>query len=133
MKEVVRFGKNRKLCPRYVGPYENLQKIGKVAYEVKLTSEFALVHPVFHVSMLKKCIGNPESILPIEGLGVTVNLSYEEVLVQIPDREVKRIMYKEVVSVKVLWENHLVKGATWEDKADIPENYMPIKQPNEIN
>ena len=46
----------------------------KVAYEFKLRSELASVHPVFHVSMPKKCIGNPVSILPIEGLGVDENL-----------------------------------------------------------
>ena len=38
--------------------------------DLKLCSEFASVHPMFHVSMLKKCIGDPLSILPIEGLGV---------------------------------------------------------------
>ena len=42
----------------------------KVAYALKLPSELASVHPMFHVSMLKKCIGDPEFILPIEGLGV---------------------------------------------------------------
>ena len=70
MKWVVRFSKKGKLSPRYAGPYEILQKIGKVAYELRLPSELASVHPVFHNSMLKKCIGDPESILPIEGLGV---------------------------------------------------------------
>ena len=78
MKEVVRFGKKGKLIPRYVGPYEHLQKVGKVTYELKLPIEFFSVHQVFYVSMLKKCIGHPESILPIESLGVKDNLSYEE-------------------------------------------------------
>ena len=41
-----------------------------IAYELKLPSELAWVHIVFHVTMLEKCIGDPESILPIEGLGV---------------------------------------------------------------
>ena len=50
-----------------------------MAYELKLPSELASVHPVFHVSMLKKCIGDPRSILPIESLGVKDNLSYEKV------------------------------------------------------
>ena len=63
--------------------------------------------------MLKKCFGNPESILSIEGLGVKDNLSYEEVSVQILDRKVKELRNKEVVSVKVLWKNQLVEGATW--------------------
>ncbi|TMX05451.1 hypothetical protein EJD97_020345 [Solanum chilense] len=71
-----------------------------------------VVHPVFHVSMLKKYIGDPESILPIEGLGDKDTLSYEEVRVQIPYMEVMKLRNKEAVSVKVLWKNHLVKGAT---------------------
>ena len=51
MKGVVRFGKKGKLSPRYVDPYEILQRVGKVAYELKLPSELASVHPVpyFHV------------------------------------------------------------------------------------
>ena len=88
------FGKKGKLSPLYVCPYEILQAVGKVSYELKLPSEFASVHPFFHVSMLKKCIGDPESILPIEGLGVKDNLSYEEVLIQIIDRQVKKLRNK---------------------------------------
>ena len=47
-----------------MGPYEILQKVGKVANKLKLPNELASVHPVFHVSMLKKCIADPQSILP---------------------------------------------------------------------
>ena len=47
------------------------------------------------------------------------NLSYEKVLVQILYRQVKKLWIKEVVSVKELWKNHLVKGATWEAEADM--------------
>ena len=46
MKRVVRFYKKGKLSPRYEGPYEILQRVGKVAYELKLPNELALVHPV---------------------------------------------------------------------------------------
>ena len=69
-KEVVRFGKKWKLSPHYVGPYEIFQMVGKVACEFKLPSELTSAHLVFHVSMLKKYVGDPESTLPIEGLGV---------------------------------------------------------------
>ena len=65
MKGVMRFGKKGKLSPRYVGLFEVLRRIGKVAYELKLPSELASVHLVFHVTMLNKCIGDPISILPI--------------------------------------------------------------------
>ena len=86
---------------------------------MKLPSELVTVYPVFHVSMLKKCIGNPISILPIEGLGVDENLSYEEIPVEILDRQVKKLRNKKVASIKVLWRNHLVEGATWEAEADM--------------
>ena len=112
MTGVVRFGKKGMLSPRYVDHYENLQRVGKGAYELKLPSELTSFDPVFHVSILKKCIHVPESILLIEGLGVQENLSYEEVLVEILDGQVKRLRYKEVAFVKMLWKNHLVEGAT---------------------
>ena len=51
------------------------------------------------------------------------NLSYEEVLVEILDRQVKRLRNKEVASVKVLWRNHLVEGATWKVEADMKSHY----------
>ena len=76
MKVVVKFGKKETLIPRYVGPYEILQRVGKVAYVLRLPSELDLVHQVFHVSMLKKCIGDPNFVPPIEGRGVKDNLSY---------------------------------------------------------
>ena len=78
---------------------------------------------MFHISMLKKCIGDPVSILSLEVLGVDENLSYEEVSVEILDRQVKRLRNKEVASVKVLWRNHLVEGATWEAEADMKSRY----------
>ncbi|WMV50026.1 hypothetical protein MTR67_043411 [Solanum verrucosum] len=114
MKGVMRFGKKGKLSPRYVVPYQILKRVGKVAYELDLKNELAPVHPVFHISMLKKCIGDPVSIVPLEGLGVYESLSYEEVPVEILNRQVMRLRNKEIAFVKVLWRNHLVEGATLE-------------------
>lgn len=59
----MRFGKKGKLNPWYVGPYKILKCVRNVAYELNLPSELALVHPVFHVSMINKCIGYLISIL----------------------------------------------------------------------
>ena len=94
-----------------------------MAYELALPVELASVHPVFHVSMLKKCLGDPASILPVEGLGVGKDLSFEEVPVEIVDRQVKRLRNKEIFTVKVLWRNHLVEGATLEVEADMRSQY----------
>ena len=79
---------------------------------VKFPSELAPVHPVFHVSMCMKSIGDTVSILPINGLGVNENISYKEVPFEILDRNIKKLRNKKVASVKVLWRNYLVEGAT---------------------
>ncbi|XP_027769957.1 uncharacterized protein LOC114075980 [Solanum pennellii] len=97
--------------------------VGKVAYELRLPSELASIHPVFRVSILKKFIGVPESIILIEGLGMDENLSYEDVPVEILDWQVKKLRKKEVTSVKVLWRNHLIEATTWEVKADMKSHY----------
>ena len=88
MKRVIRLSQNGKLSPRYVVPYEVLHWLGKVTYELRLPSELALVHPVFHVTMLKKCICDPAFIVTLEWLGLDEILSYEEVPVEILDRQV---------------------------------------------
>ena len=51
-KGVLRFGKKGKLSPRYMGPYEIVERIGKVAYQLRLPPELTRIHDVFHVSML---------------------------------------------------------------------------------
>ena len=80
-----------------------------MSYELAFPIEIASFHPVFHVSMLKKCRGDPMSILLVEGLGIDENLSYEEVLVKILDRLVKRLRNNEIATEKELWRNHLVE------------------------
>ena len=123
MKGVVRFGKQGKLSPRYVGPYQIVKRVGSVAYELELPLEMSMVHPVFHVSMLRKCLGDPSSIVPLDMVNVEENLSYEEVPVEILDRQVKRLRNKEIATVKVLWRNQLVESARWETEADIMKCY----------
>ncbi|WMV18853.1 hypothetical protein MTR67_012238 [Solanum verrucosum] len=86
MKGVMRLGKKGKLSPRFVGPYEILRRVRKVAYELDFPNELVSVHPIFYVSILKKCVGDPTSIVPLEGLGVDENFSYEEVSVEILHR-----------------------------------------------
>ena len=56
MKVVMRFGKKRKISPRYVGPYKILKRIVKVAYELELPAKLAAVYPVFpHLTLKEVC------------------------------------------------------------------------------
>ncbi|WMV59356.1 hypothetical protein MTR67_052741 [Solanum verrucosum] len=59
-------------------------------------------------------MGDPSLIIPTENIGIKDNLSYEEISVQILDRQVRKLRTKEVASVKVFWMNQFVEEATWE-------------------
>ena len=76
-----------------------------MAYKLDLPQELAAVHTVFHISMLKKFLGDPSLIVPTKNMGIKDNLSYEEVSVQILDRQVRKFRTKEVLLVKVLSRN----------------------------
>ena len=49
---IVRFGERGKLSPRFVGPFEILERVGTVVYRLTLPPSMSCVHKVFHVSML---------------------------------------------------------------------------------
>ena len=94
-----------------------------MSYELELPQELAAVHPVFHISMLKKCLGDPSFIVPTEDVRIKDNLSYEEVPIEILDRQVCKLRTKEVASVKVLLRNQFVEEATWEAEEDMKKIY----------
>ncbi|XP_060973968.1 uncharacterized protein LOC133039157 [Cannabis sativa] len=89
MKGIKRFGKKGKLSPRFIGPFEILEKIGQVAYRLALPPSLSAVHNVFHVSMLRKYVSDPMHILSYEMLELQPDLSYDEQPVQILDRKEK--------------------------------------------
>ncbi|KAK8597142.1 hypothetical protein V6N12_065618 [Hibiscus sabdariffa] len=117
------FLKKGKLSPRYIGPFEVLEKAGPVAYRLALPPEFTKIHNVFHVSMLRKYRSDPFHVFEPEEVELNPDLSYEEEPVMILDREVKRLRNKNVSLVKVLWRNHNVKEAMWEPAETMKEQY----------
>ena len=62
--------------------------------------------------MLKKCLGDSSFIVPIENVGIKDNISYEEVLVQILYRQVRKLRTKEVAQSRSFWRNQFVEEAT---------------------
>ena len=126
MKGVMRFGKKGKLSPRYVGPFEILERVGDKAYRVALPPSLSTVHNVFHVSMLRKYISNPSHVLSYEPLELTHDLAYEEKPVQILDQKEKELRTKKIRLVKVLWRNHSVEEATWEREEEMQSKYSEL-------
>ncbi|KAL0536582.1 hypothetical protein IC582_025533 [Cucumis melo] len=126
MKGVLRFAKKGKLSPRFVGPFEILERIGPVAYRLALPPSFAAVHDVFHISMLRKYVADPTHVVDFEPLQVSENLSYEEQPVEVLAREVKKLRSREIPLVKILWQNHGVEEATWEKEEDMRAQYPEL-------
>ena len=111
-KGVLRFGKQGKLSPRYIRPYEIVSKVGPVAYKLKLPPELSRIHDTFHVSMLRKYILDPSHVLREQPLQLKENLTYEETPVQIVDHKEQVLRTKVIPLVKVLWMNHERETAT---------------------
>ncbi|XP_055802833.1 uncharacterized protein LOC129872024 [Solanum dulcamara] len=92
--------------PKLIGPklvHQAMEKrVGNIAYKLELPPELAAIHPVFHMSMLKKYLGDPSIVVPIENIGVKDILSYEEIPVHTLDCQVHKLRTKDVASVKVL-------------------------------
>ena len=126
MRGVKRFVKKGKLSPRFVGPFEILERVGQVAYRLALPPALAGVHNVFHVSMLRKYISDESHILSYDDLVLDSDLSYEERPVQVLDRKDKVLRNKTIPLVKVLWRNNKVEEATWELEADMRDRFPDL-------
>ena len=87
MKRVMRFGKKDKLSPRFVGPFEVMERVGEVAYRIVLPPALSGIHNVFHESILRKYIPDLSHVLSYEPLHIRNDLLHEEVPVEILDRK----------------------------------------------
>ncbi|CAL5346186.1 unnamed protein product [Camellia sinensis] len=118
--------RNMKLSPRFYGPYQVLERVGAVAYKLELPTT-TKIHPVFHVSLLKKKIGTnvlAHTTLPPVGLEGTLQLEPMAVL----DRRMVKRGNKAVVQWLVQWTNSFPEDATWVDHSEIEAKY-PQFQP----
>ena len=120
-KGVMRFGKRGKISQRYIGPFEVLKRVGELAYELTLPRGLSGVHPVFHVSMLKRYRGDGNYIIRWDSVLLDGDLSYEKESVAILDREIRKLRSREIASIKVQWKNRPVEESTWENEADMQE------------
>ncbi|GKD54805.1 hypothetical protein Tco_1288192, partial [Tanacetum coccineum] len=93
-----------KLAPRYVGPFKILERIGPVAYRLRLPEELSGVHDMFHVSNLKKWLADASLHVPLDEVKVDKILRFVEKPVENSDREVKRLKCSRMVVVKFFFD-----------------------------
>ncbi|XP_028550273.1 uncharacterized protein LOC110114341 [Dendrobium catenatum] len=110
--------RNEKLAPRFFGPYEILEKIGAVAYRLKLPL-MATIHPVFHVLQLRRAIGDYTASLE---LPATLTKDLEVIMEPL---ELMGVRQKEEGAKEVLikWKNLPDYDATWEPYERVKQQF----------
>ncbi|GJY21029.1 hypothetical protein Tco_0393595 [Tanacetum coccineum] len=122
-KGVVRFGKRRKLNPRYVGPFKVLEKVGAVAYKLELPQELSRVHNTFHVSNLKKCYADEPLAVLLDGLHIDDKIHFIKETVEIMYHEVKQLKQSRIPIIKVRWNSRRGPEFTWEREDQFRKKY----------
>ncbi|TYK23172.1 Ty3/gypsy retrotransposon protein [Cucumis melo var. makuwa] len=119
--------RNEKLSPKYFGPYRIIKRIGAVAYKLELPST-AAIYPVFHVSQLKKAVGNFKEIQPLDPY---VNECHEWITQTEEVYAYRKNQATKEWEVLVSWKGLPPYEATWEDCADLkvqfPEFHLKDK------
>ena len=120
---VVRFDKRGKLSPRFIGPFEILERVGTVAYRLALPPSMSGVHEVFNVSMLQKYTPNPAHVVDWGQIEVDTDGTSEEGPVCIVDSRDQVLRRKIVRLVRVLWRLYGVDESTWEREDTMRATY----------
>ncbi|GJS16462.1 putative nucleotidyltransferase, ribonuclease H [Tanacetum coccineum] len=120
---VRRFGIKGKLSPRFIGPFEILDRVGEVSYRLALPPQLSHVHNVFHVSLLRGYKYHPLHVISYPFDQIREDLSYTEEPESILDRQDRVMRNKTIPFVKILWRNHPEREATWETEESIRTSY----------
>ena len=111
---VVGFGKCGKLSPRFIGPFEILERMGTVTYRLALPPSMSGVHEVFHVSILRKYTPDPAHVVDWGQFEIYTDGTFEEGPVCLVDSRDQVLRRKTVRLVRVLWRHCGVEESTWE-------------------
>ncbi|XP_070003051.1 uncharacterized protein [Nicotiana sylvestris] len=133
MKGIIRFGKKGKFSPRFIGPFEVLRRVGEVAYDLALPPNLLGVHPVFHVSMLRRYHTDFSHVLDFNTIQLDERLGYEEEPIAIVARQDRQLRSKRISTVKVQWRGQPVEKATWESEEDMRSIYPHLLSTPGIN
>ncbi|XP_070034627.1 uncharacterized protein [Nicotiana tomentosiformis] len=112
MKGVMMFGKKGKLSPRYVGPFEILERIGEVVYKLAFPPSLSMVYPMFHIYMTWKYYDDLSHVLDFSIVQLDNDFTYIKEPVAILDRQVQKFRSKSIASVNIQWRGHPVEEVT---------------------
>ena len=120
---VFRFDKRGKLSPRFIGPFEILERVSTVAYRLALPPSMSGVPEVFHVSMLRRYTLDPAHVVDWGEIEVDTDGTFEEGPVCIMDSQDQVLRRKTVRLVRVLWQHCGVEESTWEHEDTMRATY----------
>ena len=120
--------KVKKLTPRYLGPYQILERIGPVAYRIALPPSLSNLHDVFHVSQLRKYYNDPSHVLVSDDVPLRDDLTFRVPPARIVEYGTKQLRSKVVPLVKVTWSRGGVEDYTWEREADMRASHPELFQ-----
>ena len=103
-------GKDRRLTPHFLGPFKIIKRVGKLAYHLEFPSNVK-AHPIFHVSLLKKYVANPNHVLQDKSKlkdDATLDVKRELIL----DRRVWHLRNTHIVEILMKWDLYPIKDAT---------------------
>jgi hypothetical protein len=122
-KSLIKFGKGAKISPRFVGPFEIVERKGPVAYRLALPDSLRRMHDVFHVSILRHYISDPTHVIDMSSLLVLDKGELTDKPIHILDHRVRQLRCQTIEQVKVQWDNYSPHSATWEDAYDMRQQF----------
>jgi hypothetical protein len=125
MKGVKWFGVKAKIAPCYIGPFPILERCGTVAYKLDLPPSLAVVHDIFHVLQLKKCLKAPVDVVLPKVTPLEADSSHPEYTIEILDQKDCVMRRKTVKFFKIQWSNHNEGEATW-----VSEDFLRSHHPD---
>jgi hypothetical protein len=112
MKGVNWFEVKGKLAPRYIGPFPILERCRPVAYRFQLPESLSMVHNVFHVSQLKKCLRILDRTMDVVDVTLEPDLTYSEHPIRVLDQKDRITRKRTLKFYKVQWNQHTEDKAT---------------------
>jgi hypothetical protein len=127
---IQRFGVKGKLAPRYIGPFEIIEVCGPIAYRLQLPPQLAVIHDIFHVSQLRKCIKIPTEIIDSQSSEIQPDLSYIEHPIKVLDTKERSTRRETIRMFKIQWDHHTEEEATWATESYPQRNFPDFLQAN---